>query len=324
MSNSSIIKLELKNKKIITGKVESYENNVVELIDAWFLNEENIKYRIFIQDKDINRIFESKGEDERIIKMPDNIKDWNQFEANERLFGVKPEFNESDYTIVLDKKSEFYLKNLTQAKKIEHDILTSKCSDKHRMEDREHVMLDNDEDRYSAVLYNRKGHKDSKGKKDERTTGTINGAENKGCIETVEKKTGKEHEKSLNKKDCGQIYVKKTVKNDIAVNANKCDEKSTDSKENNDKVPEIRSVKEASETIQTTMPNHEVKGPVLLKGVSYKRSVSNTFKNIREYIENITSKFTGSLTSTGKWGTGDSYRMINDEKSIKSFFGRKR
>ncbi|ELQ76939.1 Protein interacting with poly(A)-binding protein [Trachipleistophora hominis] len=290
--------------------------------------------------------------------MPDSVKDWNQFEANERLFGIKPEFNEADYTTVLDKNSEFYLKNVARAKKIEHDILTSKCGDRHRMEERGLIECENEEDRYSAVLYKKKGRKS--GKKGEKETERSWSEGEKKVISQVEgrkattlgndtKSVSHGGEKKVchadvtaqanDTKSVSHGVEKKGVPHVDAKKADKVNENAVQDGSHTDrKVPHDTHKKHAvdSENAQAdkpcegtsndklSKPKEDTKGPVSLKGVSYKKNVSSTFKTIKEYIESITSKFTGSLVAAGRWGNGDSYKIINDDKPVKNLFGRKR
>lgn len=318
MSDSSIITLELKNKKTVTGKLESYENKLIELTDAHFMDDGEITYRIFIKEKDISKIL--NNDEQNIIRMPEGVKDWNQFEANERLFGIKPEFNESDYTTVLDKNSEFYLKNVAKAKKIEHDILTAKCSDRHRMEERGLISCENEEDRYSAVLHKKKGRKNGKSsKKGEKETERVSsdGEKKKNISHVGEKKIEKENGKKTS------TSTEENTEQDVLQDKTACHETDKTNLTNGNEAHENKSCEDVSDN-KASKEKEDTKGPISLKGVSYKKNVSSTFKTIREYIESITSKFTGSLTAAGKWGSGDSYKIINDDKPAKNLFGRKR
>ena len=47
---------------------------------------------------------------------------WNQFEVNERKYGVKSSYNENYYTTELDKTSMFYKENERNAAKMAKEI----------------------------------------------------------------------------------------------------------------------------------------------------------------------------------------------------------
>jgi PAB1-binding protein PBP1 len=89
-----------------------------------------------------------------------DAKGWNQFEANMRLFNVRPEFDEKEYTEVLDKNSEAYRSKLQMARRVEQEILASSTSDLHRLEERGLKTTVDDDLAYSTVV----GDKRAKGK----------------------------------------------------------------------------------------------------------------------------------------------------------------
>jgi PAB1-binding protein PBP1 len=49
---------------------------------------------------------------------------WNQFEVNERKYGVKSSYNENLYTTELDKSSKFYKEHIKNAEQLAHEIET--------------------------------------------------------------------------------------------------------------------------------------------------------------------------------------------------------
>jgi PAB1-binding protein PBP1 len=52
----------------------------------------------------------------------DNGPGWNQFEANERLFGVRSDFDENIYTTRLDRSHPEYERRATEAARIAAEI----------------------------------------------------------------------------------------------------------------------------------------------------------------------------------------------------------
>lgn len=124
------------------------------------------------------------GEDARrgstVPKAPEEPKtpvaeggDWNQFEANSKLFNIDNKFDEEEYMDVLDKSSEEYKSKLSMAIRIEKEIMSSETSDQHRLEERGLGGPAENEDAYSSVLRG-----DSDGQKAE--AGEVAGKPEKG------------------------------------------------------------------------------------------------------------------------------------------------
>ncbi|KAG5859006.1 LsmAD domain-containing protein [Encephalitozoon hellem] len=82
----------------------------------------------------------------------EETKDWNQFEANSKLFNIDNKFDEEEYMDVLDKNSEWYKSKLLMAKRIEREIMSSTTTDLHRLEERGLVGSPENEDVYSTVV----------------------------------------------------------------------------------------------------------------------------------------------------------------------------
>lgn len=82
---------------------------------------------------------------------------WDQFRVNEKLFGVKSDYDEAMYTTSLDRNSEEYKKRERQAEKLAKEIEGSETSNIHVAEERGKMVDDglmNEEDRYGAVVRN--------------------------------------------------------------------------------------------------------------------------------------------------------------------------
>ena len=82
-----------------------------------------------------------------------SIGAWDQFKANEELFNVKGEFDESLYTTQLDK-SNMDQERIQQAEQIAREIESSTTTNMHLAEERGHKVEGDydEEDRYSGVL----------------------------------------------------------------------------------------------------------------------------------------------------------------------------
>lgn len=63
-------------------------------------------------------------------------QEWNQFEANEKLFGIKSDFDINVYASPIDISSKDYKKNLERSTRIANEIMSLKTDDPHRLEER--------------------------------------------------------------------------------------------------------------------------------------------------------------------------------------------
>eukprot|EP01080_Neovahlkampfia_damariscottae_P001794 gene1794-936_t len=81
-------------------------------------------------------------------------KNWNQFEVNERKYGVKSSYNENYYTTELDKSSMFYKENEKYASKMAKEIenSTSMIGNVQVALDRGKDVNMTEEDLYSSVI----------------------------------------------------------------------------------------------------------------------------------------------------------------------------
>ncbi|TPX40286.1 hypothetical protein SeMB42_g06061 [Synchytrium endobioticum] len=86
-----------------------------------------------------------------------HIGQWNQFEVNERLYGVTTDFNEDDYTVKIDKNVPDYKKREVEAVRLANEIeksATTASGNAHLIEERGGALTEDldEEGRYSAVL----------------------------------------------------------------------------------------------------------------------------------------------------------------------------
>ncbi|KAH9838493.1 uncharacterized protein C8Q71DRAFT_751533 [Rhodofomes roseus] len=80
---------------------------------------------------------------------------WNQFEANERLFGVKANFDEDLYTTKLDRNAPDFKERERRAAVIANEILQSQTSNVHIAEERTKDFVGegkDEEEKYGAVV----------------------------------------------------------------------------------------------------------------------------------------------------------------------------
>ncbi|KAJ1968153.1 poly(A)-binding protein binding protein [Dimargaris xerosporica] len=80
---------------------------------------------------------------------------WDQFAANEKLFGLKTDFNEEIYTTRLDRSHPDYKKREAEAIRLAQEIAQAPTSNLHIAEERGHAVAEDtvdEEDRYGAVI----------------------------------------------------------------------------------------------------------------------------------------------------------------------------
>ncbi|KAA1467500.1 hypothetical protein DENSPDRAFT_856711 [Dentipellis sp. KUC8613] len=81
---------------------------------------------------------------------------WDQFDANERLFGVKTAFDEDQYTTKLDRTAKDFKEREKRAQVIANEILGATTNNPHIAEERSMNNTDdngtNEEDKYGAVV----------------------------------------------------------------------------------------------------------------------------------------------------------------------------
>lgn len=104
--------------------------------------------------------FETSDDDELFGNLEDINRSrgekFDQFEVNEKIFGVKSTYDNDLYTTKLDKDDEFYKLNERKAEEIEKQISLQEISNRHIAEERGIVMQqedgdDDEEAKYSSV-----------------------------------------------------------------------------------------------------------------------------------------------------------------------------
>ncbi|KAI9850032.1 MAG: hypothetical protein M1838_006172 [Thelocarpon superellum] len=80
---------------------------------------------------------------------------WDQFEANERLYGVKSDYDEGIYTTTIDRSNPQYRQRLARAEKIAREIEGGNTLNPHVAEERGRALVDDsgmdEEEKYSGV-----------------------------------------------------------------------------------------------------------------------------------------------------------------------------
>lgn len=77
--------------------------------------------------------------------------EWDQFSTNERLFGVKSDYDENLYTTTIDRSNPQYAEKAAHAERIAREIESSNALNAHVREERGHASTEdhgeNEEDK---------------------------------------------------------------------------------------------------------------------------------------------------------------------------------
>lgn len=86
------------------------------------------------------------------LKSPQDSGAWDQFAANEKLFGLKTDFNEEIYTTKLDRAAPHIKAKEAEADRIAREIMASPTSNVHLAEERGKSVSVDEESLYGAVI----------------------------------------------------------------------------------------------------------------------------------------------------------------------------
>jgi len=86
--------------------------------------------------------FDFAGDKNVDLSLDDSGKGWDQFEANERLYGVKSDYDENLYTTTINRSDPSYRQRAAAAERIAREIEGSSAMNAHVAEERGHRGFD--------------------------------------------------------------------------------------------------------------------------------------------------------------------------------------
>lgn len=95
------------------------------------------------------------GDAGEVLNLSNNTQgtgNWDQFAANEKLFGLKTDFNEEIYTTKLDRQAAHIKAKEAEADRIAREIMASPTSNLHLAEERGKEVAVDEESLYGAVI----------------------------------------------------------------------------------------------------------------------------------------------------------------------------
>ena len=120
-----------------------------------FIDENIAKKPTEPTERELQQWLPDNNDEIELITLQDNrsTKPWDQFAVNEEKFGVSTDFNENNYTTVLDKSGADFKHKELKAAKLAKEIEKSTTKNSHIAEERGHKISNSkEEDVYSAVI----------------------------------------------------------------------------------------------------------------------------------------------------------------------------
>jgi hypothetical protein len=123
--------------------------------NAGFLTDTDISGNMAIRERNLQKWVPSEIDPSMTLESSGRSADWDQFSTNERLFGVKSNYDETYYTTTIDRNDPQYAQRAARAEKIAREIEASSALNSHVREERGgHTAADeggDEEDKYSGV-----------------------------------------------------------------------------------------------------------------------------------------------------------------------------
>ncbi|KAI5144080.1 hypothetical protein NEPAR04_2057 [Nematocida parisii] len=180
------------------------------------------EFQPFYSSKDtpVNESIHKAGHGKRV---------WNQFEANEKLFGMKATFDESMYTTVLDKNSKEYKKYAHEAECIARKIDKPSSSNPHIEEERGRISNKPEDEKYGSAFSKKDPRRENKEVPRE-VNEPVKEVPVKEFKETVNEPIKEETKEPINEPAVEVNEITKEVK-DMTKDVSQTDPKSTESAE---------------------------------------------------------------------------------------------
>ncbi|KAI4629532.1 uncharacterized protein J4E87_003796 [Alternaria ethzedia] len=122
---------------------------------AGFRTDTDISGKLELRERNLQKWEPSEVDPNMTLESTGRSNDWDQFSANERLFGVKSNYDENIYTTTINKNDPQYAERLARAEKIAREIEGSSATNSHVREERGGYTAADDngdeEDKYSGV-----------------------------------------------------------------------------------------------------------------------------------------------------------------------------
>ncbi|KAL5120463.1 poly(A)-binding protein binding protein [Pleosporales sp. CAS-2024a] len=122
---------------------------------AAFRTDTDISGNTAIRERNLQKWEPTEIDPNMTLESTGRSNDWDQFATNERMFGVKSNYDETFYTTTIDRNDPQYAQRAARAEKIAREIEASSAMNSHVREERGgQTAMDeggDDEDKYSGV-----------------------------------------------------------------------------------------------------------------------------------------------------------------------------
>jgi hypothetical protein len=122
---------------------------------AGFRTDTDISGNMAIRERNLQKWEPTEIDPSLTLESTGRSSEWDQFSTNERLFGVKSNYDETFYTTTIDRSDPQYTQKAARAEKIAREIEASSALNSHVREERGgHTAADeggDEEDKYSGV-----------------------------------------------------------------------------------------------------------------------------------------------------------------------------
>ena len=116
-----------------------------------FRTDADISGNLALRERHLQRWTPTSGDTEVDLSLDDSGGTWDQFQANEQLFGLKSDYDENIYTTSIDRSNPLYRQREAAASRLAQEIEGSSSNNTHIREERgmmdQDIGLD-DEDKY--------------------------------------------------------------------------------------------------------------------------------------------------------------------------------
>ncbi|KAJ5562167.1 SM domain found in ataxin-2 [Penicillium sp. DV-2018c] len=143
---------------VTTAEVSAKDTNGAS---QGFRTDSDISGNLAMRERTLQRWEPAETDVDMSLETSNNATGWDQFEANERLFGAKTNYDENIYTTRLDRSDPNYKQKQAEAARIAREIEGQEVDNTHMREERGLVVPDtgdlDEEDKYSGVRREEKG-----------------------------------------------------------------------------------------------------------------------------------------------------------------------
>lgn len=123
---------------------------------AGFRTDTDISGHMAVRERNLQKWEPAETDSNLSLESSSRMNDWDQFAANERMFGVKSNYDENFYTTTINKNDPQYAQRAARAEKLAREIESSTALNSHVREERGgQAPIDDaggdEEDKYSGV-----------------------------------------------------------------------------------------------------------------------------------------------------------------------------